>query len=307
MRNKFWLAVAGFCLIVSPLPGSDMSPTSLPMGNNLLDWIVGNGPCSVVIVLQSTNAPGSLNTCGMSTNGISFNSYSDFQSYVAVNGLRLFNFLGGQNASCVRLRVDTTYVGLNTQGIQTSCIGLSIDTSLGSTANITANSFAITPTVQSIVLPASGVTDASVQFGTNSYVPLSLAGTNGIVLDNSFVTNSGRSRILLTFSDGKTVIYTQGGNPILPPIISMVWISAPSYPYDGYGSWYWYGYGGPSFNSYNLFVSGSTGADTVVESTMDFISWTPIGSMSWNSGWTSTIMPISTTNYPMQFFRVKSY
>jgi hypothetical protein len=40
---------------------------------------------------------------------------------------------------------------------------------------------------------------------------------------------------------------------------------------------------------------------------MDFISWTPIGSMSWNSGWTSTIMPISTTNYPMQFFRVKSY
>ncbi len=308
MRNKFWLAVAGFCFIVSPLRGSDMAPSSLPMGNNLLDWVVANSPCSVTIILQSTNNTGGLNTCGMFTNGISFSSYTDFQSYVAVNGLRLFIFLGSQNGSDVHFRVNTTYTGLNSQGIQASCIGLSMDTSLDSTANITANSFYATPTMQPVALPVSGVTSASVQFGTNSYTPLLLVGTNGIVLDSSFVTNGGRSRMSLTFSDGETVIYTQGGNPILPPTISMVWIPAPSaYPYYGDDPWYWYGYGGPSFNSYNLFVSGSAGADTVVESTMDFISWTPIGSMSWNSWMTSTIIPISTTNYPMQFFRVRSY
>ena len=56
MRNKIWPLVVGFCLIVFPLLGSDMAPTSLPMGNSLLDLIVGNNPCSVTIILQSTNA-----------------------------------------------------------------------------------------------------------------------------------------------------------------------------------------------------------------------------------------------------------
>ena len=308
MRDKFWPLVIGLCLVAFPVRRSDAASASLPMGNNLLDWIVTSSPCSVTIILQSTNATGGLNTCGMFASDISFSSYTDFQSYVAVNGFRLFIFLGSQNGSDVHFRVNTTYTGFNFQGIQASCIGLSMDTSLSSTANITANSFYATPIMQPVVLPVSGVTSASAQFGTNSYISLLLAGTNGIVLDNSFVTNSGRSRMSLTFDDGETVIYTQDGNPILPPTVSMVWIPTPSaYPYYGDNAWYLYGYGGPRYNSYNLFVSGSHGVDTVVESTTDFISWTPIGGMSWDSWMTSTIIPISTTNYPMQFFRARSY
>ena len=314
MRNKFWLAVAGLCLIVSPLRGSDMAPTSLPMGNSLLDWIVTtNNPYLVTIILQNINTAGGLNTCGMSASGISFSSYADFRSYVSANGLQKFSFLGGQSTSDVRFRVNTT----NSSG----CISLTIDTDLGPSANITANSFYVVPTVQSVVLPVSGVTSASAQFGTNSYAPLLLA-TNGISIDNSFVTNNGRARMSLTFSNSETVVYTQGGNPILPPTISMIWIpSPPSYRYDYYYDWnawnqwysmygrYWwyYGYSYPGYNSYNLFISGSSGADTVVESTADFASWSPIGGMSWNSGMTSTIIPISTTNNPIRFFRVRSY
>ena len=310
MRNKFWLAVASFCLVASLLRGSDMAPTSLLTGNSLLDWIVTtSSPYSVTILLQNINTAGGLNTCGMSQSGISFSSYSDLQSYVTANSSRLFGFLGGQSTSDVLFQVSTT----NSNGY----VGLTIDTDLGPAANITANSFHVVPTVQSVVLPVSGVIGACAQFGTNSYAPLLLA-TNGIVLDNSFVTNSGRSRMSLTFSNGETVIYTQGGNPILPPTISMVWIPAPpsAYPYDdnAWWMWYymynrylWYGYGGARYNSYNLFVGGSSGADTVVESTTDFISWTPIGGMSWNSWMTSTTIPVSMSDSPMQFFRVKSY
>ena len=280
MRNYFLLAVAGLCLVASPLRGSDMAPTSLPMGNSLLDWIVTTGsPYSVTIILQNINTFGGQNTCGMSANGISVSSYADLQSYVSANSLRLFGFLGGQSTSAVRFQVNAT----NNNG----CVSLTIDTDLGPSASIIANSFHVVPTVQSGVLPVSGVISASAQFGTNSYASLLLA-TNGISIDNSFVTNNGRARMLLTFSNGETVIYTQGGNPILPPTISMIWIP-------------------PGYNSYNLFISGSSGADTVVESTADFASWSPIGGMSWNSGMTSTIIPISTTNNPIRFFRVRSY
>lgn len=324
MKNYFWLAVAGLCLVASPLRGSDLAPTSLPMGNSLLDWIVTtSSPLSVTILLQNINTAGGLNTCGMSADGISFSSYTDLQSYVSANSSRLFGFLGGQSTSAVCFRVNTT----NSSG----CISLIIDTDLGPTANITANSFRVVPTVQSVVLPVSGVISASAQFGTNSYTPLILA-TNGISIDNSFVTNNGRARISLTFGNGETVIYTQDGNPILLPTISMIWVpSPPPYPflndygyeytdwnkwdewYDQWGRYFeqyfdwWYGYDYTGFDSYNLLINSSSGADTVVESTADFVSWTTIGEMSWNSGWTSTVIPISMTNYPMQFFRVKSY
>jgi hypothetical protein len=348
MRNKIWPLVVGFCFIVSPLLGNGMAPTSLPMGMgiSLPDWIVGNSPCSVTIRLQSTNATGGLNTCGMFKDGISFSSYGDFQSYLTANSSllrsQLFGFLGNQNASSVRLRVNATYTGLNSQGIQVSFVLLDMDACLGPTADIAANSYA-TPTIQSVVLPISGVTKASVQFGNGTTNSIQIAGNSGIVWDSSLANNTGRARVSLTFSDGETVTYTQNGNPILPPVISMVWIPAPpNNPYDwfdpyydnyyddGYpyyddawyrryysyeNAWYqWYnsygwcyGYGYPGYDSYNLFASGSSGADTVVESTTNLVSWTPIGIMSWDSGMNSTVIPISTSDCPLQFFRTGSY
>jgi len=311
MKNMLLrLAVAGLYLVASPESRSEV-PTSLPLGSGImLDWIVNR--CSVIIILQTTNSSGGLNTCGMSGNNLLFSSYGDFQSYIALNSSRLLDILNDRSSTSVNFRVKLTYVGLDSQGLVSVCSGLSIDTNLGPAVATVNSSFYVTPNVAPIVLPFSGVASASVQFGNDSYVSLPLAGTNGVVWDNLFATNSSRARISLTFSDGETAVYTQGDNLILPPTVSMIWIPAPTnYLSDSYQwyDWYWYVGGNLSFNSYNLFINGSSGADTVVESTSDFSSWTPIGDIPWNSSKTYMVIPISpiSINCPMQFFRARSY
>ena len=194
-----------------PFVGKYLS--NIPTGNALLNTIVTN-VCSITMVLQNTNATGGLNTCGMYMNGISFQSYSDLQSWIASNGSRLVNFLNKQGGvSDTILTVKVTY------GTRSPCPGLFISSDLGSSANISPGSLYVTPIVSSIVLNMNGVNvkGATVQYGSGASVALQLAGNNGIVLDNSFITSSGRMRLSVTSSDGTTAVYTQYGNQILPP------------------------------------------------------------------------------------------
>jgi hypothetical protein len=278
MKKAIWLALTSFCLTSPLLWGS--VPSSIPVRNGLLDIIVTNS-CSVTMVLQNTNSSGGLNTCGMYTNGITFQSYTKFQSWIIYNGSRLATFLSGQGGSDVYLTVTIIY------SAGAPCSGFSMSCDFGAVTNLSNSLFFVTPTVPSAVLNMNGVTGATVQFGNNPSSSLPLVGNSGVIIGNSFLTNSGRMRLSVTLGDGTTATYTQNGNLIVPPGLSLT----------------------NHNSSYNLFVSGTYGADTVVEGTTNLFSWFSMNSspvIPWNSGVTNITIPISTTN-AFESFRAKSY
>jgi len=296
-------------------------PASLPTQNQVLELIVAKSPCSVTIIVKCENPTGGLSTSGVPTddNKMSFSSYANFQTYVASTSSRLFNLLGGQKngASRVHFRVSMTYVDTGPSGILTTNVGFAIDTDLGQAKNLTAGSFYVVPTVQSIVIPISGVTSASLQVGNGQFIPMQLVGTNGIIWNSASMTNGGRSRIKITLDDGQTAMY---GNLILPPTVSLFWMPAPkNYPVfddwivwnkwcNQYGLYYeqQYGYEYFDYDSYNLLVNYTYGTDTVIECTTNFLSWTVVKSLSWDSWTTWSMLPID-RSVPMKSFRAHSH
>jgi len=322
-RRLVRLAAAGLCLIVSPVRGDDL-PQSIPTGNGLLDLAIAGNPCSLVIILQSTNVTGGLVTCGAWTNNATFGSFGEFQSFLAMKSFGLFNYLSDQNESDVRFIARATYA------TGAPCPQLSIDTDLGPPEGISAGSFYVTPTFQSVAFGIGNVASASIQFGNNPINPLALVG-NRIALGSSFMNGSGgRMRLSVTFSNGETATYTQFGNLITPPSISMFWLPAqPEDPYDDdyydyadapywdlyyqygwyYNWWYEDSYGYPTYDSYNVVASCTYGADLEIDGTTDFIIWTPVATMTWEqySGSTQMVIPVQPDASPMMFYRANAF
>ncbi len=304
-------------------------PNSLVLGYQLYDQLITTDRCIVVIIVQSENETGGLNTCGSCSAGIQFKSYYEYQKHVAVNGLRLFNMLGGQKQSSnIRFRVSMMReMNVDESNLATDTL-INSDINVGNAKDLSFDSFFITTDLGKVEYKLNNLQFANVLLGTNENTTLSIS-SNGFLINELLATNINRMRIILTESNGTTATYTQYGNQILPPEVSIIWI--PRQPNGSYNSdfyendfymteeWKWYNqywryfelcYNDmqPEVNSHNLIVSSSRGADTTVEGTTDFVTWTVINKSTWDSYQCGTEMllvtPLKDTR---MFFRAYSY
>jgi hypothetical protein len=297
MRKICLSAGAALCLALCNLC-TDVHggvPTRIPTRDELLDWAATNTPSSTKIVLQESANLGSLNTCGMSSNNMCFKSFADYQSFVASQGLRLFNFLGCiGTAHEIRLKVVTTFNTIHDEG---GLFGVSMrfitDVNLGTWSQVTPNSFYVMPTVvQPLVIPVSGLTGATIRHGDNSPVSLSTTSDGNLVFNDTLSSSNGRVRVSLTFTNGETATYTQRGQQLVPPELMLI-INPPD-PYDQ-----------PSLT---LNVRATLGADTIIESATSLDgTWTPIGSISWDADTQDFWLYVPTETSTMQLFRAHSY
>lgn len=239
----------------------------LALGERLLDHLV-SGEVTTTLVLKKRTTDGSLNVCGLTTNR-TFTSYGEYIRFVGENGCRLKSFLS-TNAVDIHFFIWTITSKDN--------VGFGYGGSLGFNQQITPSSFHFLPS-KAVEIPLRGVVSAKYRTGSDSeFITLPVKST-GVVLENFFSTNSGRLRIVLELENSEVVTYTQSGLPITPPRVSL---------YKSFYDDWWYDeingeiiYRDPQA-SILVFVDSTPGADTLVESSEDLVSWKKVGEIRWD-------------------------
>jgi hypothetical protein len=263
--------------------------TSLPLGEQLLDRSVAGKNCVVTIALQQTLDSGGMNTVGLTTNR-SFTSFVEYQDFIAKNSLRLRSFLPNQGE--VRFKVWTDFADPADESFY-------VDRDLGLTEKLTVESFKVQPARATLAL--QGVVSAKFkQDESGSYKPL-ITKDGGVVFDSFFFTNQGRLRIVLSREDGTDAVFTQGGTRIEVPTVTIYRVMWEGrYDYD---ETYLDDFVPREYSI--VVVNGSYGADTVLESSEDFVKWERIGQITWEQ-YPVLMIEVDHRNQN-KFFRAWSY
>lgn len=238
-------------------------------------------------MVQSINPTGGFNTTGTTKRGLSFGSYYELQTYIATNATRLSSLLkkGLTNqVSDINFRAKMTYMDTDEQGNPVECIGLRMDEKLVSPDSIKQDTFTVMPQIEPVTVPIEGLSKASIQFSSGQVIQLDMIKDRYLILDNSVLNYDGRTRMSLSLENGDTATYTQNGNRIMPPWLTIGWTG----------------------DSYSILAQWTPGTDTVIQSTTDLVEWTDIYSSSWNSNKTRAMITVPTDSLHM-FFRVYSY
>lgn len=260
----------------------------------LNEYVRGN--CKVNIVLQKRTSLGGMNVTGLSTNR-TFSSYTQYQEFVTVNGLRLKSFLESGGG-------DVRFV----TSLTSESGEFSVNRNIGPLHGITPDSFRFLPT-RPVTLAVQSVRSAKYrQSESGEYKTLPI-NQKGLVLDSTFATNHGRLRLVLTMESGIVETYTQTGFRIDPPVLTM-------FRELLYEPWMYYDYDDPERldryiqHEYVMVqVQATYGADTVVESSVDLQTWQQMGMIGWDQ-YPWLMFEINDSNQskePQKFYRVYSY
>lgn len=264
-------------------------------GEGILNEYV-RGNCKVNIVLQKRTPLGGMNTTGLSTNR-TFGSYTQYQEFVTVNGLRLKSFLEDGDG-------DVRFV----TSLTSESGEFSVNRNVGPLIGITRDSFRVLPT-RPVTLAVQSVRSAKFRHSESGEYTTLPVNEKGLVLDSSFATNQGRLRLVLTLETGVVETYTQTGHRIDPPVLTM-------FRELLYEPWMYYDYDDPERldryiqHEYVMVqVQATYGADTVVESSADLQTWQQMGVIGWDQyPWLMfEINDSSQSKEPQKFYRVYSY
>ena len=94
---------------------------------------------------------------------------------------------------------------------------------------------------------------------------------NAFLLDPAYFTLTNRSRVVFITTNGQEVAYTQTGDAITPPILSMT-------------------------NSSWLNLRIARGSDTYTEVTTNFINWQMVDYLPWSANTNATSFSVTPTN-----------
>ncbi len=264
----------------------------------LNEYVRGN--CKVNIVLQKRTSLGGMNTTGLSTNR-TFGSYTQYQEFVTVNGLRLKSFLEDGDG-------DVRFV----TSLTSESGEFSVNRNVGPLREITRDSFRFLPT-RPVTLAVQSVRSAKYRQSESGEYKTLPVNQKGLVIDSSFATNQGRLRLVLTMESGLVETYTQTGYRINPPVLTM-------FRELMYEPWMYYDFEDPSEDpdrfdrsvqhEYVMVqVQATYGADTVVESSTDLQTWQQMGVIGWDQ-YPWLMFEINDSNQPKEphkFYRVYSY
>ncbi len=264
-------------------------------GEGILNEYV-RGNCKVNIVLQKRTSLGGMNATGLSTNR-TFGSYTQYQEFVTVNGLRLKSFLEDGDG-------DVRFV----TSLTSESGEFSVDRNIGPLHGITPDSFRFLPT-RPVILTVQSVRSAKFRQSEGGEYTTLPVNQRGLVIDSSFATNQGRLRLVLTLETGVVETYTQTGHRIDPPVLTM-------FRELLYEPWMYYDYDDPERldryiqHEYVMVqVQATYGADTVVESSADLQTWQQMGVIGWDQyPWLMfEINDSSQSKESQKFYRVYSY
>lgn len=249
--------------------------------------------CLVTIALHQTLTNGGMNTVGLSSNK-TFTSYGDYRDFLMKNSFRLRSFLGSSRGN-VRYKMRTDFLDSTSES-------LVIDQYLGPADQLTAESFNINP-IQSVRVALQGVIGAKFKIEDGDPYKFLPIDNTGIIFDSFFFTNRGRLRIVLIFDSGKEETYTQIGTKIEAPLVSFykipweTWDQILQYDDKEKRSAPW--------RYVAVFVSGTFGADMVVETSRDLVAWQIVGNVSWEEY--PNLMIDVAQDEPHRFYRARSY
>lgn len=279
-------------------------PASLPMGSSkqFRDYIVTLHRCDVVIMLKYTNTQGKSVSIGGGLGDLGFASYADLKEFVRTNAPKTLSFLKKQTDinSTIRFYFEFGYHGLPLSPII-------IDIDIGPLSGITESAMdiesicnnnssvwevAIVPVVglevltinvnipgsypyvwtwpQSSIKPQSPIPPAS--------MPPELTQSDTIFLNRWYSTNGYWARFVVS-ANGQSATYTQDGAMLVSPRLSIT--------------------------SNKVLISMTTGSDTVIESSIDFLEWEPVETFPWSAHSNTGSLSLTTTD-PARFYRVKS-
>ncbi len=280
---------------------SRASAQQLPItGDAILNEYV-RGNCRVNIVLQKRTSFGGMNATGLSTNR-TFSSYTQYQEFVTINGLRLKSFLENGDG-------DVRFV----TSLTSESGEFSVNRNIGPLHGITPDSFRFLPT-RPLILAVHSVRSAKYRQSESDEYKTLPVNQMGLVIDSSFATNHGRLRLVLTLETGVVETYTQTGHRIDPPVLTM-------FRELMYEPWMYYDdYENPDedpdqfdrsiHHEYIMVqVQATYGADTVVESSADLQTWQQMGVIGWDQ-YPWLMFEINDSNHPKEphkFYRVYSY
>lgn len=316
MRHKIILILISLFLEIFSLSANDDEQfVKQLLGISILDDIANKNKCSLLIIVQNTGSDGSLNTCGILHNNLSFTSYKDFHSYFSVQGVRLCNYLKIHTnyTSDIKLKMKMDYVDWNDPRGPISKTAFSMDKNLSLSTNISVDLFNSIPDIYPFIIQTKNINEVNIQIGNGPYVSMQRSGTNGVVWDKKYLSSYGdKVRIMIKKDNGESVIYTQFGNKIEAPRLDIFNLSNyQDYYFDQYDfDWGWYMYYFSTLyeydNIFNSFIVArySYGSDTVIESTFDLKNWSTNNVIPWDSGTTETIIPVNTN--AMKIFRAHS-
>ena len=269
-------------------------PTNLPVGNLpvIMDWAVSHYQSSTTLQYTYTNGSGKIEMPYYFTNG-QFSSYQQFGQFMGSIG-PILNSRSQDAATPITFTARMVYTF---EGDPKQYIALQISTNLGSLANITSNSFTnITPTFVCAFVKNPGAQQIVTLVGptnsylyTNSWTPaggsvpsvtnvysIEQTTTNLIAFNSWCWSGTNRTRCRITLPNGKWMEYTQGGDPLVPGIMTIA--------------------------SNRLTANVPLGSDVSIQGTTDLKNWLTLTNFPWSMETRSLLFPIS-CNVPFRGFR----
>jgi hypothetical protein len=240
-----------------------------------LDKLVASGPCLVRTVLTHGNTGGGLSRYGGDHKDIRVNSMGELRDFAAEKCYNLFD-LARYSANLAKSPVRVNVVVFTSAlGYQGRVEIFRFDQTYGDLSPISKAFFQrMTYAPRYWILSIPGLRSCVVD--TGGVNPLLFVGANGIILTNT-IAATNRTRITLV-TDSWQATYTQTGDLLREPRITLI---------NG-----------------EVLVQGTPGADTFLESTEDFVTWSREVHLPWSSP--SSSLTWQVVPQQKQFFRAYS-
>jgi len=256
MKKRCYQLIPLFILVFLIGNVSAQLPTFLPIGNHFqTQWVPGNSKVTIVLEFVDQNT-GDLNTYA-SRGTVYFGSYQDYKNYVLMKNNKLL--LLAKNGTTNSVPDTKYYVNAIINGKE-----YDFNADLGNFQNVQSQSFAPSiPYFEQVV-----ISNCSQFVMTENGVQYNLLSNGVAIISGDTLAGLSRARYLVTFN-GQTGVYTQTGDLLVPPVVSMY--STPL----------------------SVTAHMTMGSDTTIEMSTDLVNWKPFEYFPWCYGANNVSVNIS--------------